>query len=185
MARLSLLLTGVALVGVVGFYPTLAVLGQAESSAGDTGSATATTPIQPRAGVGDSIPNDIALPSDSAGRTRETVQGDPILRGRAGLNLQVLPIDTIKELLTVMKSYNQALGVTCTYCHVMADDEQSFSKDDKSHKIATRKMILLERQINKIMEPDFGVNKTTCYTCHRGSKYPRKSPPKPKKENER
>lgn len=185
MIRLSLLLTGVALVSVVGLYPTLTVLGQAESSAGDTGSATATTPAPKKTGVQESVPNDLVFPTDSTGRKRETEQGDPVLVGRAGLNLQVLPINTTKELLTVMKSFNQALGVTCTYCHMMADDEQSFSRDDKSHKIAARKMVLLGRQINKIMEPDFGVDKTTCYTCHRGSKYPRKDPPKPKKGNRR
>src|SRR5437870_5808793 len=95
-------------------------------------------------------------------------------RGAAPLpppkNLKLL--DPKTEIRFVMQSFNEALGVQCTHCHVQGD----FASDENPKKEVARKMILLVRQINAQF-PGTGVfpvgeQKVTCWTCHRGDPHP-------------
>jgi hypothetical protein len=99
-------------------------------------------------------------------------------------NLQVLPKDISRDqLLPIMKSFAQSLGVRCTYCHVGEEGKPlstfDFASDAKKDKVTARKMLVMVHRIN---EQDFGVKdfkdvKVTCYTCHRGSTKPLTAPP--------
>ncbi|MEP7310212.1 MAG: c-type cytochrome [Acidobacteriota bacterium] len=97
----------------------------------------------------------------------------------APTNLQVLTADV--NLPKVMASFNAALAVQCTYCHVA----NNFSSDANSKKDVARKMLRLLQQVN-LHFPDAGndfVNSrylpfpegkqyVSCYSCHRGSAIP-------------
>ena len=99
-------------------------------------------------------------------------------------NLKVLPKDMPRaELLATMKSFSQALGVRCTFCHVGAEGQPlssfDFASDAKEKKLTARKMLAMVHRIN---EQDFDVHdfsqvKVTCFTCHRGSTKPLTAPP--------
>jgi hypothetical protein len=81
-------------------------------------------------------------------------------------NIQVLKGLPANEVLTVMQSFSEGLGVKCVYCHVSAEEA---AKDDKPTKQTARKMLEMVREINKGY-PTGG--QVTCYTCHRGSAQP-------------
>ena len=97
----------------------------------------------------------------------------------APTNLQVLTPDV--HLVTVMQSFNAALGVQCVYCHVEGD----FASDANPKKAVARKMLTMLKQVNMHFPDagnDFlhsrylpfpeGKQYVTCYTCHRGSTTP-------------
>ena len=99
-------------------------------------------------------------------------------------NLQVLPKDISEDqLLGVMKSAAQSLGVRCSHCHDGAGDDLStynFAADSKAPKATARLMLRLTSQINSVLK-DVGsrkgdANKVTCQTCHRGNKTPARLP---------
>ena len=76
-------------------------------------------------------------------------------------NIQVLNELPASELDGVMSFMSAALGVGCAYCHTT-----SWESDEKSTKLAARKMITMTRAINK---DNFSGNPAiTCYSCHRG-----------------
>ena len=99
-------------------------------------------------------------------------------------NLQVLPKDISRgQLLPIMKSFSQGLGVRCTHCHVGEEGKPlstfDFASDGKKEKVTARKMLVMVHRIN---EQDFGVKdfkdvKVTCFTCHRGATKPLTAPP--------
>jgi hypothetical protein len=77
-------------------------------------------------------------------------------------NIQVLKEMPILELYPTMESYSLSLGVSCEYCHVI----NAYDKDTKGTKLAARRMIRLQMEINK---DQFGGSLLiTCYSCHRG-----------------
>ncbi|MBB1149162.1 MULTISPECIES: c-type cytochrome [unclassified Myroides] len=93
-------------------------------------------------------------------------------------NLTVLPQDISKEdLEKVMKGYNAALGVKCSYCHAPAEDKEGldFASDAKKEKEFARHMIVMTRQINaehfnwKNDPNPENINVVTCTMCHRGN----------------
>lgn len=94
-------------------------------------------------------------------------------------NLKVLPKDISKDKLTgIMKSWSQALGVRCNFCHVGEPNaplsSYDFASDQKDHKLITRQMVDMVKAINanylaKIDE-DASIN---CRTCHHGLASPR------------
>ncbi|MEW6735479.1 MAG: c-type cytochrome [Acidobacteriota bacterium] len=87
---------------------------------------------------------------------------------KAYKNIQVLKGLPSDQLMVVMKSFTESLGVSCTHCHVsMSVDEAD--KDDKPAKQTARKMLTMVREINKGY-PTAG--QVTCFTCHRGSVKP-------------
>jgi Photosynthetic reaction centre cytochrome C subunit len=100
-------------------------------------------------------------------------------------NLKVLPKNISRaNLLATMKSFSQSLGVSCTYCHVGEDDRplsaMDFASDKKADKAIARDMLRLVNRLNRRDLPAIGgliEPRVTCYTCHRGSKEPARSPP--------
>ena len=95
-------------------------------------------------------------------------------------NLQVLPKDISKDRLnTIMKSWNQALGVRCNFCHVGEKgaplSTYDFVSDDNKHKNDTREMVKLVRAINNdhLAEMSGGKQVVNCRTCHGGLPVPR------------
>jgi len=96
-------------------------------------------------------------------------------------NLQVLPKDlTIQQVQQQMRGFTAALGVECSHCHVGGQQERA--KDDNPKKGIARKMLAMTAAINKDMLKDVGepaaagVNKVTCFTCHRGAIKPLNAP---------
>jgi len=97
----------------------------------------------------------------------------------AATNLQVLTANV--NLQTVMESFNTALGVQCSYCHVAND----FAADANPKKAVARAMLRMLKQVNMHFPDagnDFlnsrylpfpeGKQYVTCYTCHRGDPHP-------------
>jgi hypothetical protein len=77
------------------------------------------------------------------------------------------------DLLFTMRSFNEALGVQCTYCHVQGD----FSADTNPKKEIARKMIAMGRIIADSFPSSLGVfpdgyHEVDCLTCHRGNVKP-------------
>jgi hypothetical protein len=83
-------------------------------------------------------------------------------------NLKLLKPD---GLIETMRSFTGALGVQCTYCHVMGN----FASDENPKKEIARMMITMARDINAKF-PD-GQQHVRCYTCHRGAEMPLTEPP--------
>ncbi len=101
--------------------------------------------------------------------------------GQAPTNLQVLPKTmTQQEVVAVMRTFTQGLGVMCDHCHVGTQADRA--KDDKPEKATARKMIKMMMAINDDFLKDVGTpppagqTKVTCYTCHRGALKPLTAP---------
>jgi len=94
----------------------------------------------------------------------------------AAKNLKLLAPNT--EIPFVMQSFNEALGVDCTYCHVQGD----FAADTNPKKEIARKMIAMVRLIDTSFPSSVGVfpvgyHEVDCSTCHRGSVKPETKAP--------
>jgi hypothetical protein len=99
-------------------------------------------------------------------------------------NLQVLPKEMEgRQVVAIMRTFTQALGVRCVYCHVPGANEQDlqtfdFASDDKAHKKAAREMLKFTMRVNETFPQDVGEDlaagerRVTCWTCHRGDKQP-------------
>ena len=98
-------------------------------------------------------------------------------------NLQVLPKDITKENLEkVMRSFNDALGVKCAFCHVHTGDDWKtgwdHASDDKEEKGIARHMLKMTMDINANYFNFENSTRTdtirvvTCVTCHRGIAHP-------------
>jgi photosynthetic reaction center cytochrome c subunit/MucB/RseB family protein len=90
--------------------------------------------------------------------------------GEVYKNIQALKDLRATELDGVMNFMCGALGVGCTYCHT-----NSWDSDEKTAKLAARRMILMTRAING--EHFSGNPAVTCYTCHRGQQNSVPNPP--------
>ncbi len=90
--------------------------------------------------------------------------------GEVYKNVQVLKDLRATELDGVMDFMCAALGVGCTYCHT-----NPWENDEKSAKLAARRMIVMTRAINS--EHFSGNPAVTCYTCHRGQHNSVPNPP--------
>jgi hypothetical protein len=101
-------------------------------------------------------------------------------------NLQVLPkASTAAEIINTMKGFTGALGVRCQFCHVgqegMPLEQFDFVADERPQKKAARAMIRLVMDFNKQLDSALPsatdmANRVTCFTCHRGSQTPLRSP---------
>jgi len=85
-------------------------------------------------------------------------------------NLQVLKGIPADQLIPTMQFVSASLGVDCNFCHV----EHQMDKDDKKEKQTARKMMAMERAIDKGHFD--GALEVTCYTCHRGTPHPVATP---------
>jgi hypothetical protein len=93
-------------------------------------------------------------------------------------NIQVLKGLPDSQLYTVMNFMRASLGVSCAFCHVNSGgDKWEWEKDDKPQKQTARRMIQMVMDINK---NNFGgMNRVSCYTCHRGNEHTVPAPPLP------
>src|SRR5687767_255456 len=107
-------------------------------------------------------------------------------------NLTVLPKNwTGPQVLTLMQTFTESLGVQCNYCHA-ADPKApapaagrppalDYASDLKDEKENARRMIRMVMALNadslKGLGDQFVVEKVTCYTCHRGTETPMRIPP--------
>lgn len=96
-------------------------------------------------------------------------------------NLKVLPKDmSRREVIGVMRSFSQALGVRCIECHVSTKpgserlDDMDFAADEKPEKDVARKMMKMVGSINEqIGQMGFkDAAQVRCITCHHGVKRP-------------
>lgn len=95
-------------------------------------------------------------------------------------NLKVFPKDIpVRALLDTMGTFTRALGVNCSFCHMVGDDgPHDFSSDQKPNKEKARTMLRMVEAINgeylpklpSRLQPPVVV---TCATCHRGVAEPR------------
>ena len=88
-------------------------------------------------------------------------------------------IDEKTDVMLVMRDFNKALGVQCTYCHVQGD----FPADTNPKKDIARKMIAMVRVIDTSFPSSTGnypqgYHEVDCITCHRGSAKPETVAPK-------
>jgi len=86
-------------------------------------------------------------------------------------NLKLMAPDT--DIRFVMQSFNEALGVKCTFCHVEGD----MAADTNPNKEMARKMIAMVRQIDSSFPSSAGIfpagyHEVDCSTCHRGNEKP-------------
>jgi hypothetical protein len=86
-------------------------------------------------------------------------------------NLTVLAANS--DVPFIMLSFNEALGVQCTYCHAEGD----FAAEGNPRKETARKMIRMARVIDTSFPSGAGVfpegyHEVDCLTCHRGSVKP-------------
>ena len=85
-------------------------------------------------------------------------------------NIQVLKGIPADQLIPAMQFITESLGVRCDQCHV----EHAFDRDDKKSKQTARKMIQMMLALN---QNNFaGQREVTCYSCHRGSLRPARTP---------
>lgn len=80
------------------------------------------------------------------------------------VNVRVLRGLSQVELNTVMESFNAALGVECTHCHVIGRGAglSSAALDEKPQKDTARRMITMVMDLRKAGFP------VECVTCHAG-----------------
>jgi hypothetical protein len=81
--------------------------------------------------------------------------------GEVFKNIQTMKDDPSTSIQSSMQFMSEALGVECRFCHT-----DKFDEDTKNPKKTARKMIEMERMINKASFE--GRTQVTCYTCHQG-----------------
>lgn len=90
------------------------------------------------------------------------------------------PVRNTPNIVTVvetMRTYTQALGVECLFCHVDGQDGRlNYRSDDNPRKQVARKMIAMTTDINTMIglgKSEHSTTRVTCLTCHRGVPDPR------------
>jgi hypothetical protein len=96
-------------------------------------------------------------------------------------NLKVLPKDmSRREVVSLMRSFSQALGVRCVECHVSTKpgserpDDLDFASDKRPDKETARKMMKMVGSVNDQIG-QMGLKdavQVRCVTCHHGVKRP-------------
>jgi photosynthetic reaction center cytochrome c subunit len=85
-------------------------------------------------------------------------------------NIKVLMGMPESQLLYTMESFETALGVPCTYCHLKKDGQVDLAADDKKAKLTARSMIKMVLELNK--NTFRGEPAVSCYSCHHGQVLP-------------
>lgn len=91
-------------------------------------------------------------------------------------NLKVLPKEMArKDVTALMKTFNKALGVKCSFCHNTKD----YASDEKKHKDIARSFMRMTLEMEKNTFNYDGAPKVrfNCYMCHRGQEEPVLNPP--------
>jgi hypothetical protein len=102
-------------------------------------------------------------------------------------NLRVLQALPEAQLFPLMNLVADSLGVRCDYCHVQEAPDLTrtpsnvggwlWDRDDKPQKRTAREMMRMVTDLNA--GPFKSQARVTCYTCHRGSTHPARTPPLP------
>jgi hypothetical protein len=99
--------------------------------------------------------------------------------GSLKTNLTVLPKSmSAADIIQVMVSYTQELGVQCAFCHVENPQTQQvdFASDENPRKQIARVMIGMLSDINNKYLPQVGDRRyaapISCGNCHQGQTYP-------------
>ena len=95
-------------------------------------------------------------------------------------NLQVLPAQLSRaSVRSLMKQYERALGVSCSYCHVEDGDSGviDYASDENPRKHTARLMISMLDEINDKHLAQLGGDRryaqpVTCGSCHQGRATP-------------
>src|SRR5215211_4076463 len=100
-------------------------------------------------------------------------------------NLRVLQALPESQLFSLMNLVADSLGVRCDYCHVQATPDLTktpsnvggwvWDSDDKPQKRTAREMMRMVVDLNAARFK--GQSRVTCYTCHRGTTQPLRTPP--------
>jgi len=109
------------------------------------------------------------------------------LAGATRPNLKVLQKLPEADLFPLMNMVATSLGVRCDYCHVQESPNLTrtpanvggwvWARDDKPQKRKAREMMRMVVDLNAASFS--GAPRVTCYTCHRGSPQPARTPPLP------
>jgi Photosynthetic reaction centre cytochrome C subunit len=115
------------------------------------------------------------------------VQAQTPAPGSAGAtraSLRVLQALPESQLFPLMNLLADSLGVRCDYCHVQVSPNLAktpsnvggwaWDRDDKPQKRTAREMMRMVIDLNAASFQ--GVPRITCYTCHRGSPQPARTP---------
>jgi hypothetical protein len=108
------------------------------------------------------------------------------LAGSTRPNLRVLQALPESQLFLLMNSLADSLGVRCDYCHVQVAPDLTrtpanvggwvWDRDDKPQKRTALEMMRMVVDLNSRFR---GEARVTCFTCHRGSTRPARTPPLP------
>jgi photosynthetic reaction center cytochrome c subunit len=111
----------------------------------------------------------------------------PGTAGATRPKLQVLQALPEAQLFLLMNLVGESLGVRCDYCHVQESPNLTrtpsnaggwvWDRDDKAPKRTAREMMRMVVDLNASRFR--GEPRITCYTCHRGSTHPGRTPPLP------
>jgi hypothetical protein len=118
---------------------------------------------------------------------RDGAAQQPGSAGAKRPNLRVLQALPESQLFLMMNLLADSLGVRCDYCHVQATPDLAktpsnvggwvWDSDDKPQKRKAREMMKMVVDLNAASFK--GEPRITCYTCHRGSAKPVRTPPLP------
>jgi len=120
-------------------------------------------------------------------RPSNAVAQQPGSAGATRPKLEVLQALPESQLFLLMNLLADSLGVRCDYCHVQAAPDLTktpsngggwlWDRDDKLPKKKAREMM---RMVIELNDGRFrGESRVTCFTCHRGSTQPSRTPPLP------
>jgi Photosynthetic reaction centre cytochrome C subunit len=86
---------------------------------------------------------------------------------------------TVPQFEAEMQLMNQALGVSCGFCHARGN----FAAETNPRKATARRMLEMTQVINRQFFPDdkpldgeSRLGKVTCFTCHQGTERPKVPP---------
>jgi cytochrome c553 len=94
--------------------------------------------------------------------------------------VKVLTGLTVPEFEQEMQHFVQAVGVSCTGCHM---PKGNFASDENPRKVKARQMIEMTKALNAQFFPGHAraegesvLGRVTCYTCHQGDLKPKTAP---------
>ena len=100
-------------------------------------------------------------------------QDAPLMSDQFFKNIQVLKGLPVNEFMATMGFFSASLGYSCENCH-SGNSWEEYIADTNPKKRMARGMVAIVNNINKNF---FGGRQiVTCYSCHRGSEFPRTTP---------
>jgi hypothetical protein len=122
-----------------------------------------------------------------AGTASASAVTQPAAAGSNRPNLHVLQSLPESQLFPLMNLISGSLGVRCDFCHVQVTPDLAktpsnvggwaWDRDDKPQKRKAREMMQMVVELNTGRFK--GESRITCFTCHRRSTQPERTPPLP------